>query len=138
MSVHAQGGVPDLVGVWRLVGGSITDEAGGGHGQPYGPDGKGLLSLTRDGRMMAVLVDAGETAQGDPREFASYCGTYTFDGEFLTTTTYAHSAPRFLAPQVRRVKLEGEHLVLVPPIVEAGERRLTRELVWERISTVSL
>lgn len=132
-------GVPDLVGVWRLVGGSITDESGAGHGQPYGESGKGLLSLTADGQMMAVLVDAGEGSDGEgEREYASYCGTYTFDGDTLVTTTYAHSAARFVAPQVRRVRLEGDRLVLTPPVVEAGGRRLTRELVWERISTLSL
>ena len=130
--------VPDLVGVWRLVGGSITDESGARHGQPYGERGKGLLSLTAEGLMMAVLVDAGEEAEdASEREYASYCGTYTFDGETLTTTTYAHSAARFIAPQVRRVRLEGDRLVLTPPVVEAGGRRLTRELVWERISTLS-
>ena len=128
---------PDLVGVWRLVGGSITDEAGAWCGRPYGPHGTGLLSLTADGRMMAVLVDAGPEAEG-AREYASYCGTYTFDGAVLTTTTYAHSEPRFAEPQRRRVRMDGDRLILNPPATEQQGRRITRELVWERISMLSL
>lgn len=127
----------DVVGVWRLVGGSITDDAGAQLGMPYGPRGTGLLSLSADGRMMAVLVDAGDEV-GEGREYASYCGTYTFDGAILTTTTYAHSAERFAEPQVRRVGFEGQRLVLEPPAAEVGGRRITRRLLWERISTVSL
>lgn len=130
---------PDIVGVWRLVGGSITDETGRDHGQPYGPQGKGLLSLSADGRMMAVLVDGSpELAAGAAREYGSYCGSYSFDGKVLTTTTYAYSAERFAEPQMRRVRFEGDRLILNPPLVEAGGHRLSRELVWERISTLSL
>ena len=130
--------IPDLVGVWRLVGGSITDEEGRPHGRPYGPRGTGLLSLSADGRMMAVLVDAGDEAGEGGREYASYCGTYTFDGAMLVTDTYAHSEPRFVEPQVRRVGMEGNRLVLEPPSHLSGGRRMTRRLIWERISTVSL
>ena len=129
----------DLVGVWRLLGGSIVDDTGAHRGVPYGPQGRGLLSLSAEGRMMAVLVDGRPAEEGGEREYASYCGTYTFDGSVLTTTTYASSDPaRFTPPQRRRVRLDGDRLILVPPVVEAGERRLTRELVWERISTLSL
>lgn len=130
-------GPADVVGVWRLVGGSITDEDGTRLGRPYGPEGAGLLSLSADGRMMAVLVDGrAEVPAGEEREFASYCGTYTFDGAVLTTTTYAHSADRFATPQVRRVRLEDGRLILVPPQVELRGRRATRELVWERVAMV--
>lgn len=130
-------GKPDLVGVWRLVGGSITDETGASCGRPYGARGTGLLSLSADGHMMAVLVDAGPET-GGPREYASYCGTYSFDGAVLTTTTYAHSEPRFAEPQVRRVRMDGERLILNPPALEMQGRRVTRKLIWERISTLSL
>ena len=130
----------DVVGVWRLIGGSVTDETGADRGRPYGPRGMGLVSLTADGRMMAVLVDGRtEVRPGETREYASYCGTYTFENGVLTTTTFAYSdAARFATPQVRKARFEGDRLVLVPPVAERGGHRLTRELVWERISTVSL
>ena len=130
----------DVVGVWRLVGGSVTDETGVNWGKPYGTRGMGLVSLSADGRMMAVLVDGRtEVGVGETREYASYCGTYTFENGILTTTTFAFSDPkRFAAPQIRKARFEGDRLVLVPPVAEKDGRKLTRELVWERISTVSL
>jgi hypothetical protein len=45
---------------------------------------------------------------------------------------------RFTAPQVRKVRFEGERMVLTPPTSEIGGVTVTRELTWERISDRSL
>jgi Lipocalin-like domain len=120
---------PNVVGVWKLVGGSMTD-----------PTGMGIVSLTSDGRMMAVLVDGRSTLpDGTKREYSSYCGNYTFDGATLVTTVDANSDPaRFTVPQVRKVRFEGERMVLVPPESEVNGVKIHRELTWEKISPVSL
>jgi hypothetical protein len=100
----------------------------------------GMVSLTADGRMMAVLVD-GRSAlpDGTRREYSSYCGNYTFDGTTLTTIVDAASDPgRFGVPQVRKVRFEEGRMILVPPAVERGGVKIHRELAWERISPVSL
>lgn len=131
---------PNVVGVWRLVAATAVDDSGKKLGVPYGPRGMGIVTLTSDGRMMAVLCDGrASLPAGSKREYASYCGNYTFDGSTLTTTVDANSDPsRFTAPQVRKVRFEGERMILVPPVVEVNGARVTRELAWERISTVSL
>ena len=131
---------PDVVGVWRLVEAKATAADGKAMPVPYGPRGMGIVTLTADGRMMAVLVDGRkELAAGAKREYSSYCGNYTFDGSTLTTIVDANSDPaRFTAPQVRKVRFEGERMVLVPPDVEINGVKVTRELSWERISPVSL
>ena len=131
---------PDVVGVWRLVAAAATDATGKKIGVPYGPRGMGIVTLTKDGRMMAVLCDGrASLPDGTRREYASYCGNYTFDGSTLTTVVDANSDPaRFTAPQVRKVRFEGERMILVPPEVEMNGVKVTRELAWERISTVSL
>jgi hypothetical protein len=136
----ASAAAPNIVGVWRLVGGAMTDPDGRQFGVPYGPRGMGIVSLTSDGRMMAVLVDGRPALpEGVRREYSSYCGNYTFDGRTLTTTVDANSDPaRFTAPQVRKVRFEGDRMVLVPPEVERNGVRIHRELAWERISPVSL
>jgi hypothetical protein len=129
-----------VVGVWRLVGGATTDPSGRKVAVPYGPRGMGLVSLTADGRMMAVLVDGRPTPpDGAKRDYSSYCGNYTFDGSTLITTVDAASDPsRMGSQQVRKVRFEGERMILVPPEREEGGVTVHRELVWERISAVPL
>ena len=84
---EAAAAVPDVAGVWKLVGGTMTDPGGKSVGVPYGPRGMGLVSLTSDGRMMAVLIDGrAKLPEGAKREYSSYCGNYTFDG----THTHHH------------------------------------------------
>ena len=132
--------VADAVGVWKLVGGTMTDPAGKPVGVPFGPRGMGLLTLTADGRMMAVLIDGrAKPPDGAKREYSSYCGNYTFDGSTLTTVVDANCDPvRFTAPQVRKVRFEGERMVLTPPTSEVAGVKVTRELTWERITDRSL
>ncbi len=131
---------PNVAGVWKLVGGSMTDPGGKSVGVPYGPRGMGLVSLASDGRMMAVLIDGrAKLPDGAKREYSSYCGNYTFDGSTLITTVDAASDPaRMGSQQVRKVRLEGDRMILVPPEREEGGVKLHRELAWERISAMPL
>jgi hypothetical protein len=130
----------NIVGVWRLVSTRATDPDGKQVGVPFGPRGMGLLSLTGDGRQMSVLVDGrASLPEGTLRQYSSYCGNYTFDGSTLTTVVDANCDPvRFTAPQVRKVRFEGERMVLTPPASEIEGVKVTRELTWERISPDSL
>jgi hypothetical protein len=127
---------PNVAGVWKLVGGSMTDPGGKSVGVPYGPRGMGLVSLASDGRMMAVLIDGrAKLPDGAKREYSSYCGNYTFDGSTLITTVDASSDPaRLASQQVRKVRFEDGRMILVPPEREG----IHRELTWERISTIPL
>ena len=131
---------PDVVGVWKLVAATTTDPSGKQVAVPYGPRGMGIVSLTSDGRMMAVLVDGrSKLPDGTTREYSSYCGNYTFDGSTLITTVDANSDPaRFTVPQVRKVRFQGELMTLQPPPGEMGGVKVNRELTWEKISSVSL
>ena len=128
------------VGTWRLASATATDSNGNKKDVPYGPRGMGLVTLTADGRMMAVLVDGRKSLpDGAKRDYSSYCGNYTFDGSTLITTVDAASDPaRMGSQQVRKVRFEGERMILVPPEREEGGVKLHRELAWERISAVPL
>ena len=138
--VQAASAAPNVVGVWKLAGGAMTDPSGKQVGVPYGPRGMGLVSLTADGRMMAVLIDGrAKLPDGAKREYSSYCGNYTFDGTTLITTVDAASDPsRMGSQQVRKVRFEGERMILVPPERDEGGVKIHRELAWERVSTTSL
>ena len=130
----------NLVGIWRLVATRAIDADGTQVAVPFGPRGMGLVTLTDDGRMMAVLCDGRRSLpEGAKREYSSYCGNYTFDGSTLVTTVDANSDPaRFTIPQVRKVRFEGERMILTPPAVELNGVRVTRELSWERVTAASL
>jgi hypothetical protein len=130
----------NVVGVWRLVSTRAIDPEGRQVGVPFGPRGMGLVTFTSDGRMMSVLVDGRAVlSDGTPRQYSSYCGNYTFDGRTLTTIVDANCDPvRFTAPQVRKVRFEGERMILTPPLAKVDGIEVTRELTWERISEQSL
>ena len=67
--------------------------------------------------MMSVVCDGRtELPAGVRREYSSYCGTYTYDGERLVTWVDAASDPtRVGSDQVRGVRFEGERMVRIPP-----------------------
>lgn len=136
----AAASAPNVVGVWRLVSATAIDANGKKLPVPYGPRGMGIVTLSSDGRMMAVLVDGrASLPDGAKREYASYCGNYTFDGSTLITKPDASSDPsRFTVDQVRKVRFEGDRMVLIPPAGKVDGVEVTREIYWERVSTVSL
>jgi hypothetical protein len=132
---------PSAVGIWRLAAASAVDGNGNRKDVPYGPRGMGLVTLTADGRMMAVLVDGRRSLpEGDKRSYSSYCGNYTFDGSTLTTIVDACSDPaRMGTAQVRKVRFDGpDRMILVPPVTEDKGVKVTRELTWQRLSATSL
>ena len=85
---------------------------------------------------MSVVCDGRkELPPGVSREYNSYCGNYTCDGEKLVTRVDAASDPsRIGSDQVRGVRFEGERMVLIPPPRRAGEIEEHREITWERIA----
>jgi hypothetical protein len=130
----------DIVGIWRLVATKATDENGKEVARPYGPRSIGIVALSADGRMTNVLVDGrGELPAGTRREHNSYCGFYSFDGSTLVTEVDAAADPaRMGTKQVRKVRFDGERMILMPPVLEVNGVKVTRELTWEKISSISL
>ena len=128
----------DIVGTWRLVEPTAWNAAGKPMATPYGPKFMGRVTFNADGRMMAVLCDGRpELPAGTLREYASYCGNYTFDGTRLVTRVDAASDPaRMGTDQIRDVRFEGERMILRPPPRSWGDETQHRELAWERISSI--
>ena len=86
---------------------------------------------------MSVVCDGRkELPAGASREYSSYCGNYTHDGERLVTRVGAASDPtRIGGDQVRGVRFEGERMVLIPPPRLTDESEEHREITWKRIAT---
>ena len=126
----------DIVGTWRLVMTRAHNDAGEPMHPPYGATPMGVTVFSADRRMIAVLCDAsaalpdGETE----REYSSYCGAYTFDGATLVTRVDVSADPaRVGSDQVRRVRFDGDRLVLMPPPRPWRGVMQHRELFWQRI-----
>jgi Lipocalin-like domain len=125
-----------VIGTWRLVKSVSRDADGRELPPPYGGRPMGRVVLAADGRMMAVLCDGRpEIPDGGKREYASYCGNYTFDGATLITRVDAAAdAARLGTNQVRGVRFEGGMMVLRPPLRSYGGAAEQRELYWQKIS----
>src|SRR6202030_1145622 len=83
-----------IVGTWKLLHATARDAAGAARPLPYGGKALGRLTLTADGRIMSVVCDGRtELPAGVRREYSSYCGNYTYDGERLVTRVGAASDP---------------------------------------------
>jgi lipocalin-like protein len=126
---------PRIVGIWQLKSTIGRDDAGKVLEAPYGPKAMGLVTFQADGRMMAVLCDGRATLNGEPRQFMSYAGNYTFDGTTLSTRVDASSdASRVGGDQVRTVRFEQNGaMVLAPPRRLYAGLMQHQELVWERV-----
>jgi hypothetical protein len=92
--------------------------------------------FTAERRMMAVTCDGRpDLPHGTRREYSSYIGTYTFDGERLVTRVDGASDPsRIGSDQVRGVRFDGERMVLSPPPRRSETGEQFRELTWEKIA----
>ena len=126
-----------ITGTWQLVRTSSKRADGEDMSPPYGGEkAMGRVVLNADGRMMAVLIDGRpELPTGEAREYTSYCGSFTFDGETLITRVDGASDPaRMGTDQIRDVHFEGDLMVLRPPLRSYGADAEQRELHWRKIS----
>jgi Lipocalin-like domain len=124
-----------LIGIWRLVEGKAWDEAGNSLPPPYGRHPLGQIVFTAERRMLAALCN-GDTDAGSEtdRGYSSYGGVYTLRGTTLTTDVdIASDTRRIGGQQVREAFLDGDRLLLRPPLRAYNGTKQQRELLWERI-----
>ena len=126
---------PRIVGIWQLKSTKGEDDTGKLLPPPYGPQAMGLVTFQADGRMMTVRCDGrARPPAGEPRQYMSYAGTYSFDGTTLSTRVDASSdASRVGGDQVRAVRFENGLMVLAPPRRLFAGVMQRQELVWERV-----
>ena len=132
-----------LLGNWRLVSYETT-EKGTRRGKPYG-DAVGRLSYDDRGNMSGQVmrpdrarVELGEgnalQVRGAYLGYIAYFGTYEVaaDGESVVHHVEGALNPAWVGgDQVRRMRFDGERLVLSADVKKGGAT-VTHVLTWER------
>jgi len=137
-----------VVGTWRLISVSSSNDKGVVNNAIYGPHPAGLITYTAEGRVSVIITDDGRkplsvndrlaaTAEERAAAFATlvaYAGTYSFTGDKVIHHVEIDAMQnRVGSEQVRSVTLQADRLILKTPPVMRGGESLTLELVWERI-----
>jgi CubicO group peptidase (beta-lactamase class C family) len=137
-----------LVGTWRLVSVSSSDDKGRVNPAVYGLHPTGLITYTASGRMSVIITDDGRkplslndrlAAPQEERAQAfstlvAYAGTYTFTGDRVVHHVEIDALQnRVGSDQVRFVTLQGDRLTLKTPAILRGGEQQVLELVWERL-----
>jgi hypothetical protein len=138
-----------LLGTWKLVSASSTTSSGERSETPYGPNPVGFLTYTADGRVTALISNAGrkslsigggtleEQAEGF-KTFLAYAGRYTCSGDKVTHHVEISSIENYVGRDlVRNVKFHGDRITLVTPPTPVNGKTQIFELIWERIRGAS-
>ena len=148
--LHAMMEADKFIGAWRLVSAEFRAEDGTVAQSPYGPEPQGLLMYDAHGSMAAQLAQKGrapfaiadrmagtaEEIKGAFESYQAYYGRYRIDErEHVVTHTVTQSLlPNWIGTEQRRqYQFKDGKLILRTPPILIGGRRLTGELVWEKI-----
>jgi len=148
--LHAMMEADKFIGAWRLVSAEFRAEDGAIAESPYGTEPQGLLMYDAQGSMAAQLAQKGRTPfavadrmAGTPGEikaafesYQAYFGHYKVDERerVVTHTVIQSLLPNLVGTEQRRqYRFRDGKLILRTPPILIGGRRLTGELVWEKI-----
>jgi len=137
MSSHIAARSPEtieLVGTWRLVRASSWKNGALRDPNELGPRVDGYITYTQAGRMH-VIIDRRSAAQLGGRygmsQIFAYAGRYTRNGAFVTHHLEMCTVIDDIGEAyVRRIELDGEHLVLCTEAVTRGDNTYVSKLEW--------
>jgi hypothetical protein len=133
----------DLTGNWTLVSFQTIYDNDPTPKDMYGPSPKGFLSMSKEGRMIAIITgEARKPGTSDAERAAlhksmiAYTGIYRISGdEFITAVDASWNEAWNGSEQKRKYKMEGDRLIIdsAPgPSVLFPERTAFARLVWQR------
>lgn len=133
-----------LVGSWRLVAALSITSKGETNEAPYGPGPVGLLTYTADGRVTSMisyggrkLLSVGAKAEEQAEAFntfLAYSGRYTAAEDGVTHHIEISLVPNYVGKDlVRKIRFQGDQIVLVTPPMLVNGKIQTVELTWQRL-----
>jgi hypothetical protein len=133
----------DLAGNWKLVSFQTIYDNDPTPKDMYGASPKGYLSMSKDGRMIALITGEGRKPGNSDAERAalhksmiSYTGIYRTNGdEFITSVDASWNEAWNGSEQKRKYRIEGDRLIIdsAPgPSVLFPDRTAFARLVWQR------
>lgn len=141
-----------LLGTWKLVSGSSFSASGTRNEAPYGRNPVGFLTYTDDGRMAAMISYDGRKSltkgakaaalleeQAEAfKTFLAYAGKYRVNGDNVIHSVEISSIQNWVNTElVRRIRFEGDQIVLVTPPMMSDGKIQTFELVWQRLESAA-
>lgn len=137
-----------VVGTWRLVSVTSTNDKGEMNKTALGENPSGLLTYTADGRMMAIISDGGRKPLSTPDRvaapaeeraqaystFMAYAGRYTFTCDKVVHHVEVASLQNWVnTDQTRMITFRDNHLIVrnTPQLRNGVTVNLESE--WERV-----
>jgi hypothetical protein len=137
-----------VVGTWKLVSVTSTNDKGEVNNVVLGQNPSGLLTYTADGRMMAIISDGGRKPLSTPDRvaapaeeraqayvtFMAYAGRYTFTCDKVVHHVEVASLHNWVNfDQTRIVTFQDNHLIVHNTPQLRNGVTVNLESVWERV-----
>jgi hypothetical protein len=135
-----------VLGTWRLEALRLRMEDTGEVVEPFGPDPRGSIIFTPDGRMMTVITASRRTPPATETETAAafrgmmaYTGRFTLERDRVVTEVDAAWNPAWEGTtQIRIFELDNDRLTLTSEVQEHPlypDRKLRGIVVWARATS---
>jgi hypothetical protein len=136
-----------LLGTWKLISAQIHDLDSGSKTDIMGPQSRGFLNYSPDGRISVIVVGGPERKPAGPAptpqekqalfdSLNSYGGTYSTGPNEVTHHVDISWNELWTGTNLKRsVTFEGNRMQLAnPPSRDANGRMHTREMTWEKLA----
>jgi hypothetical protein len=146
--LQKRGGRDELVGTWKLLSASLSTPGGERDDAPFGLRPTGFLTYTREGSMSAMIsysgrkplsvIDLSLASVEEKAEafatFLAYSGRYTLMEDTVIHHVEISSIQNWTGTDlVRRIKFQGDRIILLAPPTSMSGKIQSWELVWGRV-----